>query len=351
MIRSRNLARPGFKFTGLAAAGMFVLSACANQSPESVCGSPETITAVRGLLLDTMARGSNVDGSAFEEAFAQMATIDLITFEGRDDETRIIRCRAQVRTIGTSSQFAIDFSRQPTVDTGFVYSVEFDGTDAWNALGMGLVPRAKAIARSRLGSPGDAATTETSDFSALEEAPQGSTTMHQSQDVDGNWPGEPGFTAAPEQILTPATPRATAPVVPPVASAPPPTVSSDEEIMPVGPAVITRSPSNPEGSSVRSLPSVISDPEWARAPTPEFPERAKARGIQRGTVALNCEIQANGSLTDCAVTSEAPAGAGFAQAALAAARRARVSARAVDRVSPGGRTLFAVQIRDGVENR
>lgn len=116
-----------------------------------------------------------------------------------------------------------------------------------------------------------------------------------------------------------------------------------------GPPVIVPGP--PPPAPLAAGLSVVSDPSWSRPPLPEFPERARARGIQRGTVALNCAVQPNGSLIDCAVTSEAPTGAGFAQAALAASMRARVSRSVVDRLSAGGRTIFAVQMRDNAETQ
>lgn len=189
MLRYLNPARGIFRAGGLVTAVLLALGACTSQSPESVCGSPETLAVVRGLLLETMTRSSKVDMTAAEEAFADMATIELITFEGMDDQTKNIRCRAQVRTTGTNSQFAINFSRQPTVDTGFAYKIEFNSMDAWNALGMQLVPRASAIERARDESTAGIAADEASGSSSLREAPQGSTTMHQYQDAEGNWPG------------------------------------------------------------------------------------------------------------------------------------------------------------------
>lgn len=375
MIRHRNRARRGASFGGIAAAGLLTLGACANQSPQSVCGSPETLSAVRGLLLDTMARGLNVDGSAFEEAFAEMATIELITFEGRDDQTKIIRCRAQVRTTGTTSQFSIDFSRQPTVDTGFVYSIEFDGTDAWNALGMGLVPRAQAIARMRRSSSEDIASHETTESLSLDEAPPSSTPMPQHQDADGVWPGGSGppiareQNPAPHEQLAPPTPLSasseptssataarsgvTGSVAPAATASPPPfTIARKaDRVEHTGPRVIVPGPPPPPAAPLPRRLSLVSDPSWSRPPLTEFPERARERGIQRGTVALNCAVQPNGSLSDCAVTSEAPTGAGFAQAALAASMGARVSPRVVDRLSAGGRTIFAVQMRDNADTQ
>ena len=77
-----------------------------------------------------------------------------------------------------------------------------------------------------------------------------------------------------------------------------------------------------------------------RSPAAEFPERALSRGIERGRVSLDCLVNPNGSMTDCRVISEDPTGAGFGQAALAGARRARVSPREVDGAAVGARVTF-----------
>lgn len=91
----------------------------------------------------------------------------------------------------------------------------------------------------------------------------------------------------------------------------------------------------PAASTPSPGDGVITDPSWARAPTPEFPERALAQGIQQGTVLLQCTAAANGSLINCTIEGEDPDGAGFGQAALSAARRARLSPRTVDAAASG----------------
>ncbi|RZJ95753.1 MAG: TonB family protein [Brevundimonas sp.] len=80
---------------------------------------------------------------------------------------------------------------------------------------------------------------------------------------------------------------------------------------------------------------MITNPSWARQGQAEYPERAAARGIQSGRVTLQCTVQSSGNLSDCSVVSEDPAGAGFGAAALAAARRSRVSPRTVDGAAEG----------------
>lgn len=132
--------------------------------------------------------------------------------------------------------------------------------------------------------------------------------------------------------------RVPAPVTSPVA--PPPVVLAptpkDQRIENPGPPVVTTTP--PQPAPVPAPPvrqSVITQPSWARQVLPEYPERAIARGIETGRVTIQCNVQPNGSLTNCSVVSEDPAGAGFGQAALAAARRSRVSPRTVDGAAEG----------------
>jgi TonB family protein len=109
---------------------------------------------------------------------------------------------------------------------------------------------------------------------------------------------------------------------------------------------IDRDPFAVEPAEDSSRPSgefVIVNPSWARSVAPEFPERAISRGIRSGRVQLRCVSTPNGSLADCTVVSEDPAGAGFGQAALAAARRARLSPRTVDNAAPGSTVQFPVR--------
>ena len=57
-------------------------------------------------------------------------------------------------------------------------------------------------------------------------------------------------------------------------------------------------------------------------------------------VRLRCETYASGRIGDCAVLSETPAGVGFAEAALASMRDARVLPRSSDGVPTDSRIRF-----------
>lgn len=112
---------------------------------------------------------------------------------------------------------------------------------------------------------------------------------------------------------------------------------------PEPPAVTATGPTDQE-----TPPPVRIDQEgvspWARFPPPEFPERALARGID-GRVLLQCGHGPTGALTDCEVAEETPPGMGFGSASLAAARRARLAPRTIDRLSADSRLVFSITFR------
>jgi protein TonB len=141
------------------------------------------------------------------------------------------------------------------------------------------------------------------------------------------------------QVRVPATIPTNVPV-PPVET--PPTKKEDR-IENTAPPVVTTTPPQPAPVPAPPRPSVITRPSWTRQPSPEFPERALARGIESGRVTLNCLVNPNGSMSDCNIVSEDPAGAGFGAAALAAARRARLSPQTVDGAAQGARVNFTTR--------
>ena len=67
-------------------------------------------------------------------------------------------------------------------------------------------------------------------------------------------------------------------------------------------------------------PSIISNPEWLRQPTPAdmnlaYPARAKRLGAG-GKANLSCTVQSDGKLNDCTLSEESPANLGFGDAVL-----------------------------------
>jgi TonB family protein len=76
-----------------------------------------------------------------------------------------------------------------------------------------------------------------------------------------------------------------------------------------------RDPSQP------APPNELYDPMWLKRVNPEyvaqlFPAAAAKAGMRSGKATVGCAIQHDGSLKDCAVLSEEPAGLGFGDAAL-----------------------------------
>lgn len=80
----------------------------------------------------------------------------------------------------------------------------------------------------------------------------------------------------------------------------------------------------------------LSGPAYSIPPLPEG---------YAGQVTLNCGVTPNGPLTDCRIVNETPAGAGFGEAALAAAQRSRLSSGTVDQFNRDPRVEYTVRFR------
>lgn len=114
---------------------------------------------------------------------------------------------------------------------------------------------------------------------------------------------------------------------------------------PAAPPVVRREEPAPEKPKPTRRSGLITAPTWERSPTVEYPERAMSRGIESGDVVLRCLVNASGTLRDCEVVSESPAGAGFGQAAVAGARRARLTPRTPNDMEEDPRVQFTVRFR------
>lgn len=76
----------------------------------------------------------------------------------------------------------------------------------------------------------------------------------------------------------------------------------------------------------------VTDVQWARQPratADDFPARALEREIS-GSAVLSCTSRADGSVANCRVVSETPAGMGFGRAAIRVVQRAQLSPVSVD---------------------
>lgn len=76
----------------------------------------------------------------------------------------------------------------------------------------------------------------------------------------------------------------------------------------------------------------VTDVQWARQPratADDFPARALEREIS-GSAVLSCTSRVDGSVANCRVVSETPAGMGFGRAAIRVVQRAQLSPVSVD---------------------
>ena len=92
----------------------------------------------------------------------------------------------------------------------------------------------------------------------------------------------------------------------------------------------------------KTLDSITRQPDLARF----YPDRALERE-QSGRTVLECQVETNGSLTNCSVVSESPAGAGFGQAALRAVRTMRIEPAMRDGQPVVGRATIPINWRLG----
>lgn len=81
-------------------------------------------------------------------------------------------------------------------------------------------------------------------------------------------------------------------------------------------------------------PSLITMPDWAERPTAadlvkDYPPEAVKAHVE-GRATMGCDVARDGALTNCKVISEAPAGAGFGDAALKMAARFRMKPMSKD---------------------
>ena len=99
------------------------------------------------------------------------------------------------------------------------------------------------------------------------------------------------------------------------------------------------------GPTVGPNGEVLRHPAWVKTPVPVFPGLAMRRGVEQGVVVLRCETLATGEFGACEALSETPPGAGFAEAALAATRQARVRPYSIDGFETDSAVTFAVRFR------
>lgn len=132
----------------ITALSVIILSGCAKAQSGRVCASEETMQTVSSLLFDRLLGDrADFDILASQQAFDEAVTLDLIRFEGQDEETQAISCRARVQSPSTRGLIEVQYQRQPEADgSGFVYSIALQPSDmvSWAEVTMDTIARHRA---------------------------------------------------------------------------------------------------------------------------------------------------------------------------------------------------------------
>lgn len=114
-----------------------------------------------------------------------------------------------------------------------------------------------------------------------------------------------------------------------------PTLESSDVVLDIAAA--------PPPATADDMGQMIRNPAWAVRPTIQYPEAAARAGVEEGRVELTCEAMADGRIGACKTISETPPGHGFAAAADAGMRTARVHPHQIDGVSTDARIHFTTR--------
>lgn len=321
---------------GISGMAALLVAGCANQSPSSVCAAPETLNTVRAILIGPP---DMVGRDLMERAFNEIAEVGVIRFDGQDPQSKVISCRAQVTNRLDGDSFEITYTREPTVDGGYYYRVDYDRVQQWNVLGMSLDSRANSYAQPTTSSHQDATSNQhagSPDFDEV-EVPR---SAGSDPRVIGPFPAPPEPTA--QTIEAPATRNQAAPVE--ATSARP---RPEQRVEYAGPPLLPTRQDGPPPAAVQAQQRLqtVTNPMWARPPRAELPQAAIYNGYDRGEAQLDCQAWANGSLHQCKVLSESARNIDLGVAALQAVRSAVLSPRQIDRMTEDAHVIFTVRMQ------
>ncbi|MNS15567.1 hypothetical protein D3C72_472040 [compost metagenome] len=162
------------------ALALALLSSCEALRPADVCLADETLATTKQILQQTiLPRG---DPALLQQAFDEVLTIELVTFEGYDRQTRRVSCSGRLAS-AESKLTAITYTRTPEVGTDrYIYGVNFEGNPA--APAYLLLSRYREL-ETQLSAPSADVAPHSPDHTSTEpqEAPRGSPA--QAGDVDG----------------------------------------------------------------------------------------------------------------------------------------------------------------------
>ncbi len=113
-----------------------------------------------------------------------------------------------------------------------------------------------------------------------------------------------------------------------------------DQVAPPPPFVTAPGAPPPSPSPPPPRPSVITGPPWIRKPNGDdlmraYPPAALKHG-EDGHTTIDCAVTDIGTLANCSVVEETPAGEGFGEAALKLAPRYKMRATTVDGAPVGG---------------
>lgn len=122
-----------------------------------------------------------------------------------------------------------------------------------------------------------------------------------------------------------------------------------------GPPVIVPVPAEPPAiapaPAVAPALSSLATPKWVRLPNASdleraYPPAARKAGVE-GRAIIECDVEANGTLSGCRAISESPAGYGFGAAAVSVTPKFRMRPTTADgRPVGGARVRFPVRFLD-----